>query len=146
MKERVTNEIFWQNEVLSQTKSFLGFVDSLSQKTTNDKQTLTAYYCFDESERAYLMDVEKQPDLLVNETIKRIGEYIGDDISAKVEKVFVKVMGHAMPIPYPGYLFNDQNENRSEKNLVYAGVDNSRLPLLYEALDSGIEASKLIYN
>jgi hypothetical protein len=51
-------------------------------------------------------------------------------------------MGHAMPIPQPGYLFKDANTNRSNPNLVYAGVDNGRLPLLFEAMDSGIMAAK----
>ena len=49
-------------------------------------------------------------------------------------------MGHAMSIPKINNLFNDKNLHRSEPNMVYAGVDNSRLPLLFEALDSGIQA------
>jgi len=51
-------------------------------------------------------------------------------------------MGHAMPVPKKGYLFDDKNKYRSDKNLVYAGVDNSRLPLFFEALDAGIQAKK----
>lgn len=49
-----------------------------------------------------------------------------------------------MPIPKVNYLFDDQNRYRSEPGLVYAGVDNSRLPLLFEAMDSGIQAVKLL--
>jgi hypothetical protein len=51
-------------------------------------------------------------------------------------------MGHAMPIPQPGYLFNDANKSRGNSNLAYAGVDNGRLPLLFEAIDSGTIAVK----
>ena len=53
-------------------------------------------------------------------------------------------MGHAMPIPQPNYLFDDKNDKRKHQGLVYAGVDNSRLPLLLEAIDSGLEAVKLL--
>ena len=56
----------------------------------------------------------------------------------------MKVLGHAMPIPTVNYLLNDQNKYRSKPNLVYAGVDNGRLPLLFEAIDSGIQAVKLL--
>jgi len=41
-------------------------------------------------------------------------------------------------------LFKDGNEARSNQNIAYAGVDNGRLPLLFEAIDSGIMAGKLL--
>ena len=62
----------------------------------------------------------------------------------QVAKVIIKQMGHAMPIPSPGHLFNDGNDFRSNSNLVYAGVDNGRLPLLFEAVDSGIGAVDIV--
>ena len=76
--------------------------------------------------------------------IVQINNYFNQDISPLIERVFLKLMGHAMPIPKVNYLFDDQNRYRSEPGLVYAGVDNSRLPLLFEAMDSGIQAVKLL--
>ena len=65
------------------------------------------------------------------------------ETSIDVEGCCIKVMGHAMPIPAPGYLLKDAN-NASNAEMIYAGVDNGRLPLLYEALDSGLQAASLI--
>ena len=144
LKERVSDDVFWQNEFLGENKEFLGFVDSESQDTKGQPQVLTAYHCFSQSDRNALIDIEKNPQALVSDTVNKISDYLGNDISSVVDKVFVKLMGHAMPIPYPGYLFDDKNQYRSEKDLVYAGVDNSRLPLLFEAMDSGIQAAQLL--
>ena len=44
---------------------------------------------------------------IVADTVEKICMYFNQDISSQVEKVFLKVMGHAMPIPKIGYLFND---------------------------------------
>lgn len=59
-----------------------------------------------------------------------------------VSAAFINVMGHAMPIPEPGYLFKDAN-TRSKSGVLYAGVDNGRLPLLYEAVDSGVMTANM---
>ncbi len=144
LKERVSDDVFWQNEFLGENAAFLGFVDSESQDTKGQPQVLTAYHCFPQSDRNALVDIEKNPQVIVSDTINKISDYLGNDVASVVDKVFVKLMGHAMPIPYPGYLFNDKNQTRSEKDLVYAGVDNSRLPLLFEAMDSGIQAAQLL--
>ena len=46
-----------------------------------------------------------------------------------------------MPIPKPEYLsFKDVPSHSS--NIIFAGVDTGRLPLFYEACDSGIQAGK----
>ena len=68
----------------------------------------------------------------------------GRDVSHQIEKVYVKVHGHGMPIPAPGYLFRDGNRQSPYPGLAYAGVDNGRLPLLLEAMDSGISAARLV--
>ena len=57
----------------------------------------------------------------------------------EITACYINVMGHAMAIPGPGFLFNDANHQNTE--LAYAGVDNGRLPLLFEALDSGLMAA-----
>ena len=54
------------------------------------------------------------------------------------EAAFIHVMGHAMSIPTPHYLFNTYPEIG---NFKFAGADTGRLPLLFEAIDSGIMAA-----
>ncbi|UII33098.1 NAD(P)-binding protein [Fulvivirga ulvae] len=136
---------YWQNEMLTEDESFMGFVDSRSQQpTSNGQRILSAYYCLTPSLRTDLVNVENNKMKIAEVTIRRISEYFGVSVAEHVHKVFIKAMGHAMPIPSPGYLFKDKNNIRTEKNLVFAGVDNSRLPLLFEAIDSGITAVNLL--
>lgn len=136
---------FWQNEMLTNDPSFMGFVDSGAQHSGQSKyRTFSAYYCLPATSRKDLLNVDADKNVIAASTIKHISNYFKEDIKDKVVKVYIKVMGHAMPIPTPGYLFNDKNQYRSNKNIVYAGVDNSRLPLFYEAVDSGLEAVKLL--
>jgi len=133
-------QAFWQNEFLTDDSTFLGFVDSASQPRTGKSRVFTAYYCFDPNQRGFLANIRDNARSIVNKTLEQVSLYFNQDVSGEVEKAFIKVLGHAMPIPKVNYLFDDRNQGRSEPNLVYAGVDNSRLPLLFEALDSGIQA------
>ncbi|MDH5602863.1 MAG: FAD-dependent oxidoreductase [Cyclobacteriaceae bacterium] len=138
---------YWQNEIISPDPTFLGFVDSnMQHPIKQDLRVLTAYYCLPENMRDYLMHVETNKRKIAHATITRIEEYMGVPIASLVRSIHMKPMGHAMPIPVPGYLFRDANDYRSNKNLVYAGVDNGRLPLLFDALDSGLTAARLLYS
>lgn len=139
------NEAFWQNEILSTDKPLLGFVDSSAQySNSEDKRVLTVYYCFLPDEREMMSLIETRKQIFIHQTLTHLEKHFDKSLKNQVEKVIIKQMGHAMPIPKPGYLFKDANEFRSNLNLVYAGVDNGRLPLLFEALDSGIEAAGLL--
>jgi hypothetical protein len=150
LSDRLNADGFWQNEILEETnkvakKTFMGFVDNATQVRHNpDYRILTAYYCFIPDQRQILADIETHAESIVERTVTQISNYFNRDISPLIERVFLKLMGHAMPIPKVNYLFDDQNQYRSEPGLVYAGVDNSRLPLLFEAMDSGIQAVKLL--
>ncbi|TAF31783.1 MAG: FAD-dependent oxidoreductase [Cytophagales bacterium] len=147
LKNDIKKNAFWQNEILSADTSLMGFVNSRAQQASDgNKQVLTVYFCFKPSERALMQDWHKPDGIkpLVERAIVAISDYYKQDVSNQIEKVFVKLMGHAMPLPAPNYLFNDQNKQRSHQKLVYAGVDNSRLPLLFEAVDSGLMAAKLL--
>ena len=137
---------YWQNEILDVDPRFLGFVDSAAQHsaTKDNHRVFTAFYCLPPGARNDLVTVESNKHQIAATTIDHISNYFGMDIEGVVKEVFIKVMGHAMPVPKPGYLFNDKNQFSKNKNMVYAGVDNGRLPLLYEALDSGIQAAKLV--
>ncbi len=137
--------VFWQNEIISNDKSLLGFVDSEAQfSDSHERRVLTVYYCFKSEERKMMSLIEERKHSFVERTLNHLEVYFGKSLKSDVEKVFIKQMGHAMPIPKPGYLFSDANDCRSNQNLVYAGVDNGRLPLLFEAVDSGIEAVGLL--
>ena len=127
---------FWQNEFLGDNSAFMGFIDSSvqDQKTLGDRRVLTAYYCLESKDREYLTTVPDKAESIVAETLKYVSETLGQ--RPEIEACHVNVMGHAMTIPSPGFLFNDANHKGSD--LIYAGVDNGRLPLLYEALDSGL--------
>lgn len=142
LKDDLQSEAFWQNELLGQDSTYMGFVDSASQFRARDTRVFTAYYCFPPDQRPYLANIRRHDQKITRETVKTINQFFDKDVGPLVEKVFIKVLGHAMPIPKTHYLFRDKNPHRSEPNLVYAGVDNSRLPLLFEALDSGIQAVK----
>ena len=136
---------YWQNEMLTRDETFLGFIDSTTQhKASPRHRVLTAYYCLPPSSRNDLVNVEATKNQIAKSTAQHISNYWGKDIRPTLRQVDIKVMGHAMPIPGKGYLFDDKNQYRKNSNIVYAGVDNSRLPLLFEAVDSGIMAAGMI--
>ncbi len=135
---------FWQNEMLVEDETFMGFVDSSLQAGESDKQIFTAYYCLPPSSREELRHVETNREVIAEKTLRYLEQYFDQRLSDRIEAVYIKVMGHAMPIPKAGYLFNDANLKRAYPNLTFAGVDNARLPLFFEAMDSGIQAVKLL--
>ncbi len=128
---------FWQNEYLGEDPSFLGFIDSSVQDRGSlaAHRVLTAYYCLKPEDRKVLKTIPENKDRIVSETLGKVEEFLGSKLHVK--QAFIKVMGHAMPIPKPGYLFQKKT---SSTILSYAGVDTGRLPLLYDALDSGLQA------
>ena len=91
-----------------------------------------------------MLEILESPNEFVKQTISYISNYFDTDIEPFIEKVYLKAIGHAMAIPKPHFLLNDKNEQRSNENMVYAGVDNGRIPIFPEAVDSGICASKLL--
>jgi hypothetical protein len=131
---------YWQNEYLGDREDFQGFIDSSvqSREAYNGKRVFSAYYCLKPENREHLVTIPDNKEFIANEAINAIEEVLDKKID--VSAAFINVMGHAMPIPKPGYLFNDAN-SKSTSGIIYAGVDNGRLPLLYEALDSGIIAA-----
>ncbi len=136
---------FWQNEILYENPNLLGFVDSRAQwHKKSDAHIITVYYCFKPSQRLILANINQNKNRIADQTIRYVSDYFKIPLAGKIRKIYIKVLGHAMPVPGINYLFHDKNDERSCKNLVYAGVDNSRLPLLFEALDSGIYASGLL--
>jgi hypothetical protein len=147
LRKSISQDAYWQNEMLIVDKSWMGFTDSRSQYPRDDnRQVLTAYLCFKPEEREMMSLIAERKSSFVQNVLDQVEAYFGRSLKHHVDKVVIKQMGHAMPIPVKGYLFNDANDRRSNRNLVYAGVDNGRLPLLFEALDSGIVAVNAFYS
>lgn len=143
LKERTTKTVFWQNEYLAGDSNFMGFVDSAAQfQPTSTFRTLTAYYCLPPDKRKELLDIHKNASALVNQTITYMETMLKTSLSSKIAKAFIKVMGHAMPIPVPNYLLTNPNSDTLETGIAFAGVDTGRLPLFFEAADSGLMAAE----
>jgi len=141
LNEPIDIEPVWQNEFPLNTDNFMGFVNSSSQ-FQHRKNVLTCYFCFQPEERNQLPKIKNNLHNFTQNTINTLNTYFDRDLNPLIEKIFIKVMGHAMPIPTVDYLFNEANDKRYYKNITFAGVDNGRLPLLFEAVDSGIMAVK----
>ena len=138
-RQKPNNFGYWQNEYLDSESGFLGFIDSSIQYQGNLKglHCLTGYYCLKPEHRSKLLTVEDHKDRIVNKTLTYIHSMVKEPIDP--EAAFIHVMGHAMPIPTPHYLFKSYPET---DNFKFSGVDTGRLPLLFEAIDSGIVAAK----
>ncbi|WP_027418977.1 NAD(P)-binding protein [Crocinitomix catalasitica] len=136
----------WQNDIITPELQFLGFINSSKQHARpSEFDVFTAYYCFKEEDRGKLVEIEKNPDEFVAGTIALIEEETGTALSDFVAYVNVNVLGHAMPIAKPGYLSFNDVPSFSDR-IVYAGVDTGRLPLFFEACDSGLQAGEKILN
>lgn len=135
---------YWQNELIGMDEDLLGFVDSGAQYQVEGKRFLNVYYCLKENDQEKLIQWAKDPEVLVQKTIRYIQEYFGETIRDKILKAIVHPIGHGMPIPEPGYVGDNLNDRIPFPNFAVAGVDNGRLPLFFEALDSGIEAAKKV--
>ena len=135
---------YWQNEIIGYDRHLLGFVNSQTQKSSSDATVLTVYYCLAKEFRSSLSTLNQNPKFWVERTLRSIGLILKKDITPQVQKCFIKLHGHAMPIPRPGYLLAGKNKQRRYENLAYAGVDTGCLPLFFEAVDSGIMAAELL--
>lgn len=142
LNQTTTQKAYWQNEYVSGERAFLGFVDSAAQfQPRTTRRTLTAYYCFEPEQRQELLHMDENAPALVERTIQYIEQVLKQPIRPHIEKAYIKVMGHGMPIPKPGFLFTKPNHDALETGIAYAGVDTGRLPLFFEAADSGLQAA-----
>lgn len=138
---------YWQNDVIGMDENFMGYSNSYAQfDYTDDNQVLTAYYCFDAKDRQKLVDIEKDVHSFVDSTIYYIEKSSNSRIQQRIEHVNVNFLGHAMPLPAVGYLNKSYNQNRNYQSFTFAGVDTGRLPLFFEALESGIQAVDAFQN
>ena len=132
---------FWQNDYLSKDAQFLGFVNSRVQSEKGNR-VLTAYYCYPGIYDNLIQNIESDSEEITRQTIGYMSTYYKIDLEPFVKQVYIKLLGHAMPIPKPGYLSKDRK--LEQNGISFAGVDTGRLPLMFDALDSGIVGAGLI--
>jgi hypothetical protein len=130
------HEFYWQNEILGWIPHLIGFVDSGPQ---NGFRVLTAYYCFSPDQRKVLLDEELLKTDILNQTIKAIERFWDVALYDSIVEVHMRPIGHGMAIPTPQMLNTDFES--PFPNMVLAGADTGRLPLMLDALDSGIKAA-----
>jgi len=132
---------FWQNDYLSPNGQFLGFVNSNTQYS-NGNRVLSAYYCYPSVYHYMVQEIETDPKKIVDETIGYLSTYYNQDLTKYVKHAYVKLLGHAMPIPAPGFLTKQRAS--LVDGMSFAGVDSGRLPLMFDAMDSGIQAANVL--
>lgn len=142
LKKSIPGEHKWQNDMLRVNQKLMGFVNAETQN--NNHKVLTMYMCFNPSERKEMPKIMANPKAIVEEGVNYLNQFFNTSTQEYIQSAHIKIMGHAMPIPTKGYLFNDRNEQTKNENFFFAGTDNGRLPLMLEALDSGIFAANLI--
>jgi len=141
------SDLHWQNEIVDAEDELMGFA---IEKAENEKgfsdhlTTISVYYNFPPESRSDLLQIIDNPNYMINKTIEHIEQHIQKNIKNKIQKCFLKAHGHGMAICQPNFLFNDRNDTIQNKTFAFAGCDNGRLPLFFEAVDSGLVAARII--
>ena len=91
----------------------------LPYRRVNQKTNLHSLLLPPSSSREDLRNVEANREMITDKTLKYLEQYFDQKLSDRIEAVYIKVMGRAMPIPRPGYLFNDANLKRAYPNLTF---------------------------
>ena len=141
------HDLYWQNEIVDADDHLMGFAIEQAknnQGVDHDLMTFSVYYNFPPEKRAELLKVIEQPQFIVNKTIEHIEQHTQMKIRDNIKKCFIKAHGHGMAICKPNFLFNDRNEIIKNTHFAFAGCDNGRLPLFFEAVDSGLVAADII--
>lgn len=135
----------WQNDVIGIDPYFQGYVNTSSQALmSRNLKSLTCYYCYPSDRRSDILNLENQAETIVAQTVHYIEKVMEvNELSQHIIKAVVKLMGHAMAVPEVGFLGKDLNQEVPD-DIAFAGVDNGRLPLFFEALDSGIVAAEKV--
>jgi hypothetical protein len=139
-KQRPNTFGYWQNEHLDNDSGFLGFMNSSIQfqESVKGNRVLTGYYCLKPEDHEYLLTIEANKQRIVDDTLTLVNSMLPKKVNPTA--AYINVLGHAMPIPALGYLFSEPAKSLPT-GFACAGVDTGRLPLLFEALDSGLISS-----
>ena len=82
---------YWQNEMLVEDETFMGFVDSSLQAGQSEKQIFTAYYCLPSSSREDLRNVEANREMITDKTLKYLEQYFDQKLSDRIEAVYIRL-------------------------------------------------------
>jgi hypothetical protein len=135
--------LFWSNGIFHPKHHYVG-VTWANHHRPDDPPILGHYIVFPPGRWHHVPVLIDRPRRILRLCMRQLRALIGRDATCDVDRVIIQKLGHAMPTPVPGTLFTNPNARRSCQRIVYAGVDTGRLPLLIEALDSGLEAARLI--
>ena len=138
LTKEIVEDHYWQNEFPEGKSGFLGFVDNYAQKSETETPILSTYFCYDPQYRGYMLDQTQDAERLVTAGLGYLNAFYETDLNYMLQSADVTFHGHAMPSPVPGYLSHPFPKRMG--NVHFAGVDTGRLPLLFEAVDSGLEA------
>lgn len=142
LNDAVTTDAKWQNDMLNIHPNLLGFVNSKAQNTKQN--VLSVYMCYAPTERKMVSTINENSHEYITAAINYIQQYYNQDIEPLIKSVKIKKMGHAMPIPTVGYLRGNTPLQHQFKNIHFAGTDCGHLPLMFEAMDSGLIAVQAI--
>lgn len=142
LNEAITADPKWQNDMLNIHPNLLGFVNSKAQNTKQN--ILSVYMCYAPTERKMVSTINENSHEYITAAINYIQQYYNQDIEPYITAVKIKKMGHAMPIPTVGYLRGNHALEHNLKNIHFAGTDCGHLPLMFEAMDSGLTAAQAI--
>ncbi len=136
-------EAYWQNEILGLVPDLIGFVDSwASASPKSGKRVLTAYYCLPPEKRKLLLDQQWLLGELPQQTLRAIELFLDMKLEDRLLETHIRPMGHAMAIPTPVAL--GVKPGSIPKGMAWAGADCGRLPLMLDALGSGLMACRRI--
>lgn len=136
----------WDNVIYG--SAALGYVDAMHQsmRTYGDRTVLTFYYPLTEKTpaeaREYLhqLNHEQITELILTELKKAHPE-----AAASIERLDVRIWGHAMVRPVPGYIWGEDRQKLAapvSDKLFFAHSDLSGISIFEEAFYQGIRAAQ----
>jgi len=131
----------WSNHVAEKSGTHIGFTWA-NHRQSEDPPILTHYMVLPPGRLGHARVMLARPGRLAQFCRRQMEHYLGRDVGRDIQRVTIQKLGHAMPTPVPGSLLRDPNARRSSARIIYAGVDTGRLPILSEALDSGLQAAE----
>lgn len=144
------NELAWDN-VFYGSQS-LGYVNARHQETTYKcTNTVITYYLPLQGEsgkaarkKAYELNHETCVELVLSEL-----EKAHKDIRSLIQEIDVKIWGHGMIAPVPGFISSDPTKHLNEstpESIQFAHTDLSGISIFEEAYYRGIKAAQSLMN
>lgn len=130
----------WATHVYESSQHYVGM--TWHNPAPSGPLVLSHYLVWPPSRWGHVALLTTSAQQLINFCFRQMARVVGRDILKEVKRITLQKFGHSMPTPLPHNLFFSPNARRAHERIVYAGVDTGRLPLLAEAIDSGLEAAR----